>query len=139
MGVANFVVISGVVSQRVTVRWYFAGFDSPALDIRVDETPPTSQGAFVLPILVRTGENVETPAEQEAVFRREIEQRYIDQGITARDVTRMVGEDILRGATIGEIRDRDNESVPQGSRGTLSNLQVVRTVNNDCVPIETPI
>ena len=138
MAVASLVVISGAVAQTVSVRWYFAGFESPALDLRFDEIPPTAQGAFQLPFVVRTGQNVESAADQEAAFRRTIEERYLDQGITARDITRMVGSDILNNRTVGEIRARADEDIPEGSRGTICNVQAVRTVNNDCVPIETP-
>ena len=138
MGVAQLVQIVAYSTQKAPARWHFAGFDSPALDTRFDETPPQSVGAILLPIQVASGIAVEDAAAQERAFLATIEKRYLDQGITARDLTRMVAEDFLADLTVGAVRERADEDIPEGSRGTVFTVQVTRTVNNDCVPIETP-
>ncbi len=139
MGVARPIQISAIIGQRGAARWYFAGFDSPALDVRFSDLPPQSMGAILLPVRIAVGVDVEPPAEQERSFISLIERRYLDQGITPRDLSRMVADDFLRDLTIGEIRDRADEDIPEGSRGTLYSIQVVRTVDNTCVPIEPPL
>jgi len=123
---------------KVPVVWYFAGFDSPALDIRFDDTPPQSIGAILVQVPLfssETGE-AESVSEQRRRFAEQIQERYRDQGITARDLTRMTAEDLLADITIGAVRDRPDSEIPEGSRGTIQNVQATRVLDNTCVPVE---
>lgn len=126
--------------EPVPCVWRFDGFSTPALNERLDEKPPRLQGVLLVRVPVVSGALIEEPvADQKRRQAAEIVAFYRDQGITALDLQRMVGEDARQRLTVGTIRARADADIPAGSRGTISRLSgALRSVDNSAVPVETP-
>jgi len=120
--------------------WHFDGFDSPALDLLRDEKPPRIRGVLSVRFGIVLGSFVEeSERSQRERQAAAVVQFYRDQGITARDLQRMVASDVTQRLTIGTIRDRADADIPDGSRGTISRMTgPLRTIDNTVVPNEPP-
>ena len=79
--------------------WQFSGFNSPALDPRLDEMPPTLNGRLQVPI--GAPEDVE-----------QIGEFYFRQQITATDLVKMSAQDALERVPVEVIRARTWADVP---------------------------
>ncbi len=108
--------------------WDFNGLNSPALDTTTDETPPTHRG--VIRTLFTEVDGAPATTVASAV------QFYFDQGITAQDLLKMVGEDVAARVPIATIRART--TAPAGSaRGTVVAWSRPQTqYTTDYIPVE---
>lgn len=127
-------VTTFIAQVRTTVdqflTWDFDGLNSPALDVRTDETPPTHRGA-IRALFTKINNVFVTEPETAVKF-------YFDQGITAQDLALMEGADVTDRVPIETIRARTE--APEGTRrGTVVPWSNPITQFTDVyVPIETP-
>jgi hypothetical protein len=121
-------------------RFGFDGLGGPVLDERFDETPPTYRGSLTVPIVSTSSGSTVTLSDS----IEEIERYYRDQGITAADLVKMVGQDALDRVPVATIRSRTFADVPTGTtlalrlRGVVTEISVIRTVTDAPVPAELP-
>ena len=121
--------------------WHFDGFGTPALDLVLDERPPTLRGYLGIPSTLISLSAAGTVLDTEAP---EIQEFYQRQGLTAADLLRMSARDALDRVSVSELRARTspptstNEDVATRRRGTVVPVTVARQVDNTVVPAELP-
>lgn len=128
-------MVTVFIAQDLTVadeilKWDFDGLNSPAIDIRTDESPPTHRGAIRVLFNKINGVFTTTP-DSATKF-------YFDQGITAQDLLKMEGTDVRDRVAVEVIRART--VAPEGPRrGTVVPWSNPLTQFTQIyIPIETP-
>jgi hypothetical protein len=128
-------------------RWAFDGFDSPALDERLDETPPTIRGSLLVVAEKRTSFPSEAVTFTDTPDR--VQDFYRLQGLTANDLRKMTSQDALQRVPVATIRDRPyplTQTLAEilGQAGPLRRGTVVpatlppRQITDEPIPAELP-